>query len=269
MADLIYSADNLTPSEPNNVNEVKAIKTETAAYVNGSGWVDSNRLASGAVTTAKLADDAVTSAKLADDAVVTDAIANDAVTAAELADAAKLGLTEGGVVRRGKAIIATEESTTSSSYTYLTTPDRVQNVVLPTDGLIFVAYTAAWKQSVDNTARAAIFVGNQLKVHINGSAPAVSEASIGTGSGSTNYAPLSSVPGGLQATTGYPTPYGAVTTGQAIVGQNTYATNPSGVGGICTIFAAAGTYDIGIKFKTSSGTVTAKERKLWVWTMGF
>jgi hypothetical protein len=39
MADLVYSSDNLTPGVANNVNEVKAIKTETAAYVNGSGWV--------------------------------------------------------------------------------------------------------------------------------------------------------------------------------------------------------------------------------------
>ena len=35
------------------------------------------------------------------------------------------------------------------------------------------------------------------------------------------------------------------------------------------VFAAAGTYDISVQFKASSGSVTVKNRKLWVWTMGF
>lgn len=39
--------------------------------------------------------------------------------------------------------------------------------------------------------------------------------------------------------------------------------------GFVVLFAAAGTYDVSVQFKSSSGTVTAKERKLWVWTMGF
>lgn len=46
MADLVYSSDNLTPGVSNNVNEVKSIKTETAAYVNGPSWVNDARLAS-------------------------------------------------------------------------------------------------------------------------------------------------------------------------------------------------------------------------------
>src|SRR5687768_6755972 len=56
--------------------------------------------------------------------------------------AEKLGLSQTGTVRRGKSIIAAEESTSSTSYTTLTQPDRVQNVELPTDGLIAVAYNA-------------------------------------------------------------------------------------------------------------------------------
>lgn len=55
MADLVYSSDHLTPTQPNNVNEVKSIKTETAAYVNGADWVDTNRIAPGAVTDTELA----------------------------------------------------------------------------------------------------------------------------------------------------------------------------------------------------------------------
>lgn len=65
MADLTYSSDTLDPGEPNNVNEVKTIKTETANYVNGSGWVNAARLAGNSVTTDKLVALSVTDDKLA------------------------------------------------------------------------------------------------------------------------------------------------------------------------------------------------------------
>lgn len=32
---------------------------------------------------------------------------------------------------------------------------------------------------------------------------------------------------------------------------------------------AAGTYDVSVQFKASSGSVTVKERKLWIVSMGF
>jgi hypothetical protein len=41
-----------------------------------------------------------------------------------------------------------------------------------------------------------------------------------------------------------------------------------GGGGSIEVFAAAGTYTIGVKYKATSGNVTAKERKLWVATLG-
>jgi surface-anchored protein len=36
-------------------------------------------------------------------------------------------------------------------------------------------------------------------------------------------------------------------------------------GGVCWIFAAAGTYKITVQFKASSGNVKVKERNLWAW----
>jgi hypothetical protein len=39
------------------------------------------------------------------------------------------------------------------------------------------------------------------------------------------------------------------------------------MGGPCYIFAAAGTYVVSIQFKSTSGTVTVKGRKLWAWSM--
>lgn len=194
------------------------------------------------------------------------------------------GINKTGSIRRGKSIIATEESRTNVAYGLLTTPDRVQNVVLPTDGLICVAYHALVKESVSSAARAAIFIGaNQLKWLDGGAgAPATQAAYVGA---TDSYRPLFTFESGL-ATLGMSSAYtGAVTTGQVIAGH--YSTGAGfglhiesgGVtaeklaaattGGPCYIFAAAGTYDISIQFKASSGSVTAKERKLWVWTMGF
>jgi hypothetical protein len=179
-----------------------------------------------------------------------------------------LGLNETGTVRRGKSIIATEQSTTSTSYTTLTTPDRVQNVVLPTDGLIFVALQAMWKESVNAAARAAIFVGSdQLKVAASNTAnPAVQEAQCQMAADT--YGNLVAYPAGLSGgaagtvATGY---VADVTTGQAV--GTAFAAGEAF--GFTTIFAAAGTYTISIQFKTSSGTLTAKNRKLWVWTQAF
>lgn len=201
--------------------------------------------------------------------------------------AAQAGISAAGVVRRGKSIIATEESRTNTAYGLLATPDRVQNVVLPTDGLLLIGYQAQWKESVAAASRAAFFIGaTQQKIATGfGSAPVPVAAATG-GSPTNTYRALFSHLGGL----GGSSSGGAadVTTGQAIGLALSGATgsfwevdggvvglyNPAAsvavpVGGLCVIFAAAGTYDVSVQFKASSGSVTVKERKLWVWTMGF
>ena len=191
----------------------------------------------------------------------------------------------GAAARRGNCIVPTEESRTNTAYGTLTTSDIVEDIVLPTDGLIVVLYSAMWKESVAGAARAALFVGaNQLKASAFGVAggPQVQAAATQAGGGVTNsYTPLATVPVGLAS--GEINPGSAidvpVTTGQAVgaMGSNTASfyvgsvnwkeTMP--VGSPCFIFAAAGTYDISVQFKASSGSVTAKERKLWVWSIGF
>src|SRR6266496_5146863 len=76
----------------------------------------------------------------------------------------ELGVNGDGIVRRGKSIIATSESRTNAAYGLMPTPDCVQNVVMPTDGLIFISYQATWQQSVASAAFAAIFLNAvQLK----------------------------------------------------------------------------------------------------------
>jgi hypothetical protein len=211
------------------------------------------------IGTADIADAAITLAKIAA------SILTEAKFSTTLLQ--KLGLNDGAQVGRGKSIIATTESRTNAAYGLLTTPDRVQNIVLPTDGLIAVAFTGTWQWTVGGgAARAAIFVGaNQLKATSNaGGAPGVQEIA---GSNGVNVdESFTSSPGGLvgqssQTGGAYP---GDATTGQVVGLQ--FTTLP---GGPCLIFAAAGTYDVSVQFKASSGSVTAKNRKLWVWTVGF
>lgn len=180
----------------------------------------------------------------------------------------KIGVTSDTTVRRGSCIVATEEARTNTAYGLLTTADRVQNVVLPANGLIFIVYNAMWKESVLNAARGAIFIGsNQLKIARSDQAsPVVQETSINEVAGS--YEGLGSSTTGLISAESTGAGYsGDVTTGQIVGYRSLAATNAPP--GICAVFAAAGTYDISVQFKASSGSVTVKERKLWVWTMGF
>jgi hypothetical protein len=152
-------------------------------------------------------------------------------------------------------IIGTEEGRTSTAFGTLSTADEITDVVVPENGLIVVGYQARFKSSVAGAGRAALFIGpNQIKIGTFG-APVVQETSTSTSAGFQNLATYS---GGLasndEATA-------VVTTGMIL-----------GVGGSLTgmtyAFAAADTYSVSVRFKATSGSVTAKERKLWVATLG-
>lgn len=180
------------------------------------------------------------------------------------------GLNDGSNVRRGKSIVATTESRTSTAYGLMTTPDRVQNIVMPASGLIVVAYQATWQESVATAARAGLFLGsNQVRFAENDSTSTkIVETNLG-GAANTDK-PLSTFGAGLNGyaggdTNAYP---GDATTGQ-LVAMNGAVGGAVNLGGPCYIFAAAGVYDVSIQFKAGSGSVTVKNRKLWVWTLGF
>ena len=181
---------------------------------------------------------------------------------------------------RGAVNISASQTVTSTTYTTLTTPDQVTGVVMPTNGLIAVWYQAAWQESVVAAARMSLFLGsNQVVAAYEGIATHTVEAgNPSAASGPNVNSSISTWSLGLaaaEAGSGYT---GDVTTGQAI-GQATPVTQPSpGItsyinglvtdlapcGGPCYIFAAAGTYTVGVRFKASSGSVTASNRKLWV-----
>lgn len=143
-------------------------------------------------------------------------------------------------------IIATEESRTNTEYGTLTTKDEITEVVVPTNGKLAVSFRAHVKQSVGGAGRVAFFIGaNQLKNTVGG-------ASEGTLAGTvfnTFYSAGS-------AFTTSETEAADATTGQII------HTGPF------EIFLAAGTYAVSVQYKSTSGSMTAKERKLWVAVYG-
>lgn len=177
----------------------------------------------------------------------------------------KVGVSDGSVTRRGSSNIAVAGTRTSTGYGALSNgPDQVANLVLPSNGLILVGFSAAWQESVSSAGRAALFLGsNQVKVGTSTAvAPAVQEAGLG-GTAATS-APLTTGPIGLAS--GPASNYsGSVTTGQILAFS---AANLS-AGGFTVIFAAAGTYTVSVQFKSTSGTITASDRKLWALALGF
>lgn len=155
-------------------------------------------------------------------------------------------------------IIATEETRTSTEYGTMPTPDEIKSVVLPENGLICVAYRAIAKSTVSAAGNFALFLGsNQAKAGTGGTSPEARSANI-TG---TNFKPIGIVQSGPEISGVSETWGGDVTTGQYLI--PTLNSSPYAV-----LFAAAGTYNVAVKFKASSGSVMVKERKLWVATFG-
>lgn len=225
--------------------------------------------ADGSVTTNKIAASAVTNPKMGVGSVLTNNIIDGAVTADKLADAAKLGLSGASVVRRGKSIISASGTRTNPAPGQLSNgPDRVSSVVLPTDGIILVWFQAVWKQSVASTAHAYLYLSSNPVVAANhaGATPGTGNSEAWIGTTANADVALHSWGGGLLSSNSNPmVAYsGDVTTGQ-IIGSSV----SNGYYGPCWIFAAAGTYNVEVNFWADSGTVTVKDRRLWVATIGF
>ncbi len=164
------------------------------------------------------------------------------------------GFNEGANVRRGFCSVVSEESRSSASYGLMTTSDIVEGIVVPANALVLVCYQAWWKESVLGAARAAIFFNsNQLKY----GGDTNQEASIG-GTNANAFMPLSSGSGGLGSpATSSATNFGPSATPRAI----STGTTTSGFAIVDAL--TAGTFDISVQFKSTSGSVTVKNRKLW------
>lgn len=198
------------------------------------------------------------------------------------------GVNRSGQTVKGVSIIATSESRTNVAYGTLTTPDQV-SVVLPTNGLIEVWFQAQWQESVQGAGRAAIFIGaNQFQVAINqqsvgDAGPAPQAAYFGAPASPNQLQPLYSFPLGLASVQNGGSIAGAdATTGQGIGGfgattaltegthVRTINTSNTALGGPCYIDnLAAGTYTISVQFRSTSGSVTASNRRLRARALAF
>ena len=176
---------------------------------------------------------------------------------------------EGGITRENLApsarpvtwytpkVIAAEGTRENTSFGTLTTADEITGVVLPENGLIVVGYGARWKSSVSEAGRAGLFLGaTQVRNGLNGVVEPKTTAS--------ENCLLTSAPGGLASVENAGA--GPFQTTGVTVGHQS-STSPAG--GVAYIYAAAGTYAVSVQFRATSGNVTVKERKLWVYTLGF
>ena len=162
--------------------------------------------------------------------------------------------------RRGIAANPTQQTITSTTYASMPTPDRVSQIVVPADGILSVGFMAMVYESVASAARIAIHVnGVQLRAPDTVAGSVVQEAPIGSAARwSLCYSPYWGLRTFVPTTglTGLPTT--PVVLAQSAV---------SGSGGFWVpIIMTPGTYDVEVKYKVSSGTLYAKERRLWVQT---
>jgi len=187
-----------------------------------------------------------------------------------------------GTGLRGKSVIPTEESKSGASYGMLPTPDRVSGLNIPAAGFIAVHFDAKVKSSVAGAGRVAIYL-NETDVRTRGNGQFPQSITAPT---------RATEPGTFVAVTA--TSFGLVAASRAInVGSPDLTTGQTlgepfidGFGmrydlggtirevadeatGVCYIKAAAGTYDLSIRYFASSGSISAKERILYVWTEGF
>lgn len=155
-----------------------------------------------------------------------------------------LGITEGATKRRGKAVAAGEISTTSTSYVVA---DQVTGIVLPTDGLLRISYTAETKIAVAS-GKVGVFVdGNQIRTHDN----AVVEAS----------------PNG----TGYSIIVTAFAASNGLdIGSLSPVAKPVMFEELC-VEEVAGTHTISVQYRSTGGggTTYLKDRKLRVKAEGY
>ncbi len=148
--------------------------------------------------------------------------------------------------------ISKEETRENTAFGTLPTADLIKEVVVGESGLLRVGYSARFKSSVAEAGKAAIFIGaNQLKLFSN-EAKVVSASTVST----TFHQLSSSKISGLSANTSVVATGTDVTTGQLL---------SSGLdGGSAEFWLTPGTYEVSVQFKATSGSVTAKERRLFI-----
>lgn len=204
----------------------------------------------GAITSTHVYPGALGADSLGTGSITEDKLANGAVTSPKISSAvlASLGLSDGAIIRQGKSIVPTEETRAVATLGSLTTADQVQ-VTLATEGLIYVVFMAEIKETV---ADAGIV---ELRLDTGGFA------------GPAN---------GLQANGTAINVYGGVITSDMFSGVggglhfvNTMASATQQPAMVHAVRATAGVRTVSVAYGATTGTIFAKNRRLWVWTRGF
>jgi hypothetical protein len=219
-----------------------------------------------------------------------------------------VGANQTGIVHSGSYINDAEENVTTAAYSFLPTPDVVPGVVVPAGAVVEILYHALWVGDSapgvpDGTDRAAIFIGgNQLKIGRNGGDPVTVAAAgfrgsslspglfrhlttspyglisfdavfVSGGSGSTNVGTgqifgAAPFPGNLDTEPNYGSVWAIEVDGIHQLSGNGAVGGNQPMGGPTLLFVDAGTYDIGVKYKSTgvpgANTVRAKNRRLHV-----
>lgn len=164
----------------------------------------------------------------------------------------------------------TAQSFANSAYTFMGTPDRIDDVVFPVDNcLALIGYRALVKATgADFAGKAALFFDStQVKIAQSGAADTAGVQSNDFGATNMKYAPLTTK-SDMAITSGAWGMETSIPSGA----DSTLSSSPrmlspgtaTGGGFVIVEVPLAGTYDIGVKFKASTGSVFAKERRLWV-----
>lgn len=175
-----------------------------------------------------------------------------------------------------------ETLTAPTTYRPMTTPDQINELVVPAGALLLVGFQGLWQCSATVNGRAAIFLnGNQLQARNMENLSVGTQAAAHDPTLNTNtYEPLATCHVGLMSGDSGSGANDDVTTGQVLGGYsqspNVHAMEINGTvvndlplhlmaGGLLPIFCDPGTYDLSVQFKSSTGNVSAKGRKLWAW----
>lgn len=150
------------------------------------------------------------------------------------------------------SIIDTEQSRTNTAMGLLETPDEVEEVVLPSGGLIWIMFRARMKSSKEGKGRCSLFL-NSTEIRNPHNEAGISKGTDGTDKYDIVYADQNEMKLSTGSGGGEPAPAG---TGNLLGGNG------------LLVFADPGTYDVSARFNASEGSVTAKERRLYVVVMG-
>lgn len=160
-----------------------------------------------------------------------------------------------GGLTRGKSIILGQQSTASTTYTKLTTPDQVTFLIMPDDGLLIVNW-AFWMHSLNpptHAAQFALFIDNNI-AQTRG--PNIGTTDIAFGTGATTPQSFQSRENGLDYQNfGAPV---APTTGAMFGGQQVF-------------WVAAGIHDVSMRFKNvlAGNNAFVSNRRLYARTIAY